>query len=279
MAQKAFAVGGIGAQPTVDDVVKVALGLHVALDPAGADRVKKASPPPKNFQAEQCDAASASDGNQLAAVQSRAIIATKLLQLMNGKSGVRVQVAEYLVALLNHGIVPALRAANSDDSTLVQLADACHGLGDLASDQPSFAAALSSASVEAPKLSSAERLMIQGGGAASAGIGALAVQGGKKLLTLATAAAALSYEAVGAQVGVPAQLQPARAFQYHNYMLQHTWASAGVWQCPRTGRCARSNMALTFMPATPCAPATSADQGPGVRGDGGSGLQGRSNRS
>ena len=98
-AQKPFSVGGIGTQPTLDDVVRVAHGQLVALDPAGADRVKKLSPPPKQFQAEAWTDASSqqtASGGQLNVPQIRAIVATKLLALMNGRSGVRLQVCEFL---------------------------------------------------------------------------------------------------------------------------------------------------------------------------------------
>ena len=94
--QKPFAIGGIGAQPTLDDVVRVAHGQIVSLDPAGADRVKKLSPPPKQFQAETWSDASSPQGLPLKATQIRAIVAAKILALMNGRSGVRLQVCEFL---------------------------------------------------------------------------------------------------------------------------------------------------------------------------------------
>lgn len=205
MSQKAYAIGGVGSQPTLDDVVRIAQGIHVALDPAGAERVKKASPPPKSFQAETCDAAPSTSGTKLSYEQSRAVVATKLLQLMNGRSGSRVQIAEFLVNLLNTGVAPSLYGQEEDASTLRGLALACHGLGSsltASSTDQALADSIAKLSVEAPKLSVAERVVMEGGAAATAGIATLAVQGGKKLLSLASAAAALSIEAVGAQVGV-----------------------------------------------------------------------------
>ena len=108
-AQKPFSVGGIGTQPTLDDVVRVAHGQLVALDPAGADRVKKLSPPPKQFQAEAWTDASSQQtgsGGQLNVPQIRAIVAVKLLALMNGRSAVRLQVCEFLSQVRPSNQVP-----------------------------------------------------------------------------------------------------------------------------------------------------------------------------
>jgi histidine ammonia-lyase len=195
MAQaKAFLIGGIGATPTLEDVAKVAEGsVHVALDPAGAERVKKLSPAPKSFQAADAPAigSSISDQPPLAANLARAALATKLLQLMNGRSGARVQIAEFLVSLLNSPQLPlVLRAGAHDADVLKQIAAACYGEG------------LPADGFEPPKLSTAEQLVLQGGAAATAGIAAVVVQASKKLLSLAAAGAALSLEALGAQVGL-----------------------------------------------------------------------------
>ena len=200
MAQKPFTLGGIGAQPSLDDLVRVAQGQSVALDPSGADRIKKLSPPPKQFLAEAADAtaATAVDGPAVDAVKSRAIVTSKLLVMMNGRSGVRVQLCDYLAQLLNLGLVPTLHAADSDSAVLKQLADACHGVGSTLSGD--LAAGLAAASCTAPGLSAVERAIMESGASASAGVSALTVQAAKRLVTLATAVAALSVEAVGAQV-------------------------------------------------------------------------------
>lgn len=204
MAQKPFAVGGIGAQPSLDDLVRVAQGQIVALDPSGAERIKKLSPPPKQFLAEAADAAAATatEGSALDVVQSRAIVTAKLLVMMNGRSGVRVQLCDYLAQLLNLGLVPTLHAADSDSAVLKQLADACHGVGSTRSGGE-LAASLAAAACTAPGLSAVERAVVESGASASAGVSALTVQAAKRLVTLATAVAALSVEAVGAQVGGP----------------------------------------------------------------------------
>ncbi len=196
-AAKVFSVGGVGAQPTLDDVARVAGGLAIALDHAGAERIKKESPAPKNFAAEAYQPSPAQQGAALSAEQARAVIIVKLLAIMNGKSGARLQLAEYLAGLLNNGITPALPAAAEDDAVLGALADACQPEGAAA-----IAAQLEAAGLSAPAVSSAERVVLQSGASASAGVGALAVQAGKTLLSIATAVAALSCEAFGTQVGL-----------------------------------------------------------------------------
>ncbi|KAG2427701.1 hypothetical protein HYH02_014533 [Chlamydomonas schloesseri] len=232
MSQKPFTVGGIGAQPSLDDVVKIAQGgLVVALDAAGAERIKKESPAPKAFQPEAFTAPAqppaAGAAPLLDAAQTRAVLATRLLTVMNGRSGARLQVADFLTQLLNRpGLLPALPAAPGDAAVLGALADACHGAGlalkqqeggsgsgsgasaspHTSAEHPHTAAAaggpladaLAAAGVAPPGLSAAERAVLSSGASAAAGVGALAVAGGKRLLSAATAAAALSVEALGA---------------------------------------------------------------------------------
>jgi histidine ammonia-lyase len=195
MAQpKAYLIGGIGATPTLEDVSKIAEdSMQVALDPAGAERVKKLSPAPKSFQAADAPAIGADNSDQqpLATHLARAVLATKLLQLMNGRSGVRVLIPEFLTQLLNSPQLPlVLRAGAHDADVLKQIAAACYGQG------------VQAEGYEPPKLSSAEQLILQGGAAVTAGIAAVVVQASKKLLSLAAAGAALSLEALGAQVGL-----------------------------------------------------------------------------
>ncbi|GLI60938.1 hypothetical protein VaNZ11_003175, partial [Volvox africanus] len=190
--------------PSLDDVVKIAQGgLIVALDATGAERVKKASPPPKSFQPEIFDAsatsATDSPAQLLDVAQTRAVIATRLLTLMNGTSGTRVQVAEFLVSLLNKDILPALPAATTDEEVLSRLCDACHGAGMTALVGRSLADELAAGDLTPPGISATERVVLSTGSSAAAGVAALAVQGGKKLLSLATATAALSCEALGVQ--------------------------------------------------------------------------------
>eukprot|EP00195_Chlamydomonas_chlamydogama_P004360 CAMPEP_0202919514 /NCGR_PEP_ID=MMETSP1392-20130828/76048_1 /ASSEMBLY_ACC=CAM_ASM_000868 /TAXON_ID=225041 /ORGANISM="Chlamydomonas chlamydogama, Strain SAG 11-48b" /LENGTH=441 /DNA_ID=CAMNT_0049612907 /DNA_START=108 /DNA_END=1430 /DNA_ORIENTATION=+ len=222
-AQKAFTVGGVGAQPTLDDVVRIAYGQSVVLDAAGADRVKKLSPTPKQFQAEPAPESTTSDaaapGRPLSSHQVKAVVAAKLLALMNGRSGTRVQVCEFLVSLLNHNVIPVLHAQEEDQAVLRSLANACHASGNAIGNSGTapvqlLSDVLASKQIAAPGLSAAERAAIESGGSATAGVAALIVQGSKKLLTMAAAVAALSCEALGLPIkAFDADLLEARGFK------------------------------------------------------------------
>ncbi|KAG1650462.1 hypothetical protein FOA52_005733 [Chlamydomonas sp. UWO 241] len=195
---RSLTIGGVGATPSLDDVVRIAGGQPVVLDTNACDRIKKASPPPKAFQAEPAPAPGSDDASAAAAGllprQARAVVATKLLSLVNGSSGVRLQVCQYLAELLNSGVVPRLPAVETDAGLLSALADACHGAG------ASAATGDASAPGDAPGLSAAERAVLEGGASGSAGVACLAVAAARQLLALAPAVAALSIEAAGAPV-------------------------------------------------------------------------------
>ncbi|KAF8060498.1 histidine--tRNA ligase [Scenedesmus sp. PABB004] len=215
MAAKSFTVGGVGAAPGVDDVARIALGGQpVALDAAGAERIKRESPPPKAFEPEPESPAPAGGGPALSAQQARAVLATRLMSLMAGKSGVRLAVADFLAALLNAGLPPALPAAD-DASALGALADACKGLGGLAADPARpLAAAAAAAGLSPPGLSAAERAAISAGASASAGVASLVIVGTRQLLGAVTAVAALACEAAGAQTkAFDAELVEARGYK------------------------------------------------------------------
>jgi hypothetical protein len=189
---KALTVGGLGAAPTLEDVVRVAGGLQVALDTAGADRIKKESPPPKAFELEPDRETAAVRGELLANQHARAVVFARLLSIMNGKTGCRLQVVDFLKQLLNSGSALALRAGTEAELTNA-LADACKGAGE------GVDAAMQAAGIDPPpSLSAAERVVLTSGGSATAGIGALAVTWGRGLIDAATAVAALSCEAYGA---------------------------------------------------------------------------------
>jgi len=62
----------------------------------------------KSFEAEPDSPAGASSQPCLNREQCRAVLITRLLSLMSGKSGIRLQLVEYLKDLLNKDIIPAL---------------------------------------------------------------------------------------------------------------------------------------------------------------------------
>ena len=131
---KTLVLGGVGAPPGLDDVRRVAGGMLVALDSVAADRIKRESPPPKAFSPEADSSSaggSAPPSTILDCAQSRAVLAARLASLANGRTGVRLSVAEFLRDLLNAGVCPALGAGSgaSEARVLSDRADACKAGG------------------------------------------------------------------------------------------------------------------------------------------------------
>ena len=210
-AHKPFIVGGAGATVLLDDVLRVVGGAEVCVDAAAAERVKKESPPPKAFVAEAPPADAPAVGACLDAAQARAALLYRLLSLVNGRSKVRLVVVEALAAWLNAQLVPTLPAADTDAAALAALAAALSGVGtacpaaclggsSCAAGRVPLGDALAGAGLTAPGLSAAERAVLVDGQSVSAGTGAICVQAGKLLLGLANAVAALSAEALQADV-------------------------------------------------------------------------------
>jgi len=201
--QKPFIVGA--GQPSLEDVLRVIFGQPITLDSAAADRVKKESPPPKSFEPEAAPSIAASQHTEcLDRVQTRATLLVKLCNLINGKSKCRLAVLETITAFLNSNVIPVMTPSDLDSAALHALANALHGVGKAVSANSIMPAneALEGAGIAIPGLSSAERSVIEDGQAASAGTGAICVQSGKALVTTATAIAALSAEALLADVSV-----------------------------------------------------------------------------
>jgi hypothetical protein len=129
-----------------------------------------------------------------------------LVSLIGGKSKARVAVLQALAELLNKGITPCLPLGDVDQPALAVLADALQG-GGAASLAGSgallpLAQALHAADLAAPGLSAAERAAVEDGQCASGGTAAICVQAGRAVLATAGAVAALSAEALQADVSV-----------------------------------------------------------------------------
>ena len=236
MAHKSYIVGS--GVPSLDDVIDkiVTKRIDIVLDATVVNRIKKESPLPKNFEPETFEVREDASGQSACAsldeAQTRAAVFFKLVNLANGKSSCRVGVLETLVSFLNSGIVPRLPATDTDSSALTVLADAMHGFGHTCSpsmnkpasrntkedddirivdenrsntiagynDNSNLSEALDHAGISVPGLSSAERASIVDGQAISAGTGAICVEYGRKMITMATCIAALTAEALRADI-------------------------------------------------------------------------------
>lgn len=215
--QKTLPVGGAGAGITLEDVTAVASGyVSIVLDTAAVERVKKESPAPKNFTAEEDGGAPAPAAvvGALDVTQARATLLFKLTTLMNGRSGVRPALTQFLADLLNKGITPRLHADAIGADSLSGLADACKGLG-VTVEGFQLGEALTAAGIAHPGLSAAERTVLQAGQSGAGAVAGLVAHGASLTLALATAVAALSCEALQATVSCfateAAEAQPGKA--------------------------------------------------------------------
>jgi histidyl-tRNA synthetase len=202
VAHKAYIVGG--GQPSLEDVLRVVAGHQIQVDAAAAHRIKKESPPPKTFEQE----APPINGDveiteRLDYAQTRAALFYKLQTLINGKSKCRVDIVQTLEAMLNAQVYPSLPLGATDGVALHALANAFHGVGTATAggNVLPILEALKTAGIETvPGLSVEERSVLEDGQAVSAGTGAICTQSGKALVNIATAVAALTAEALQADV-------------------------------------------------------------------------------
>lgn len=202
MSHRQFIIGA--GTLTLDDVMKVVQGLEeVVIDPSAATRLKKDSPPPKFFQPLPSPKPSEPPSAFVNDAQARAALFLKCVSLVNGRSKVRLQVAEFLVGLLNSKITPCLPVREHDDTTLTGMAAAFFGngavlhAGDVDNDP---LRTLTVAGLEPPGLSESEQIVMLSGQSASAGTGALCIESARQLLLAANAVAALSAEALQADI-------------------------------------------------------------------------------
>ncbi len=195
-------IGGASGAVDLQAVWQVAHGQSVALDVTTADRIKKESPSPKEFKPETQDATPTSAvDNPL--TETRASVLCRLISLANGSTKLRLAVVQYLVDLLNSGIPLQLPCAPTDAVPLQQVAHAAAGAGLVVSDGKSspLSEALEQQHLSAPGLSQQERSVLQSGQWVTLGVAAVTMQSARQMLLGATAVAALSAEALQAQVG------------------------------------------------------------------------------
>lgn len=193
---------GLG-QPAIADVLSIAAAQRsVASDGATAQRVKKDSPSPKQFQAEEIPGtADITSEAYVPAEVIRAALFFKLNNVVNGKSKCRLSVVEQACSMLNTGVLPAVDATKTTDREVFSvIADAFHGVGRELSTGASLQVALDGAGIATSLLSTDERLILEDGMACSSGLGAICAEEGKSVVSLATFVAALSAEALKAEV-------------------------------------------------------------------------------
>lgn len=200
MVSKSHIIGT--GQPSLGDVLPIAYAaLEVQLDASAAQRVKKESPLPKQFQPEETPECAIHDQERYIPIDvMRTAIFFKLNNVVNGKSKCRLSVAQQLCDMLNASVLPKVSLESKTDKDVFSvIADACHGVGTEISGVD-LATALEKAGIEKSSLSVDERLILEDGMSCSSGIASICAQEGVPFLSLSTFVVALSAEVLRAEV-------------------------------------------------------------------------------
>ncbi len=151
-------------------------------------------------------------GRPLEAETVRAVITLRVKDFARGNSGIRLETAERLLALLNSGVVPLVPekgsvGASGDLAPLAHLGLVLLGRGEAFYDgrQMSGAEALQACGLTPLRLESAEGLALVNGTQVMTAIGALAVHDAEQLSRLADVAAAMTLEVL---MGSRAEFNP-----------------------------------------------------------------------
>ncbi len=143
-------------------------------------------------------------GAPLGAAETRAIMAAAINNFAHGHSGVRVELVERLVALLEAGCVPDVPAFGSVGylSHMAHIALVCVGAGHVSwrGEAMSGAQALRRLGLEPLSLEAKEGLSLVNGTPCVTGLAALALQRAERLFDWADVVAAMSFENLGGQM-------------------------------------------------------------------------------
>jgi len=147
-------------------------------------------------------------GPPLERIQARAVLATRILSLARGHSGIRPEALELLVACLNRDLIPAIPArgtvgASGDLTPLAHLALAVMGEGRMLGETGPLdaAEALAAAGLTPLAPHARDALALVNGTAAMTGIAALSAPAAERALELAAVLATVNAEVYGAQAG------------------------------------------------------------------------------
>ena len=157
-------------------------------------------------------------GEPLPEAETRAVMLLRANVLAKGLSGVRIEVVETLLALLNRRVNPVIPSkgsvgASGDLAPLAHLALAMIGEGEAVYENERLRSseALRRAGIGALSLEAKEGLALLNGTQAMAAVGALALDRGLRLVRLADVAGAMTLEALrGTPVAFDARIHAAR---------------------------------------------------------------------
>ncbi|UXS34639.1 histidine ammonia-lyase [Agrobacterium tumefaciens] len=142
-------------------------------------------------------------GTPLPENQARAVMAAQINNFAHGYSGIRLEVVETLVALLNAGVIPVIPSRGSlgyiTHAAAIGLVVIGHGAATFQSRQVSGAEALEIAGLSPLTLGAKEGLSLVNGSPCTTGLTCVALDRAMRLLDWADAAAAFTYGVLGRQ--------------------------------------------------------------------------------
>jgi histidine ammonia-lyase len=149
-------------------------------------------------------------GDPLGRVEARAVMAAQIANFAHGYSGVRVETAEMLLALLNADIIPLIPSRGSvgylTHAAAIGLVLIGHGSAMQGTERLSGADALARLGLAPLRLEAKEGLSLVNGTPCATGLAALALARTERLFAWADAAAAMTYENLGSQANAFAEL-------------------------------------------------------------------------
>lgn len=148
-------------------------------------------------------------GDPLGRAEARAVMAAQIANFAHGRSGVRLETVEALLALLNADIVPLIPSRGSvgylTHAAAIGLVLIGHGRAMQGAEKLGGAEALARVGLTPLQLEAKEGLSLVNGTPCATGLAALALARMERLFAWADAAAAMTYENLGSQANAFAE--------------------------------------------------------------------------
>jgi histidine ammonia-lyase len=194
-------------------------------------------------------------GQPLGKAETRAVMAAQIANFAHGFSGVSLEVVETLLALLNADMLPVIPSRGSvgylTHAAAIGLVLIGEGECIHAGQQISGRDALQKIGRTPLTLRAKEGLSLVNGTPCATGLGALAISRLAHLLEWADAAAAMTYENLGAQADpfaeIPLALRSSKGLQQVGRNLRH-WLEGSALLAQSAGRRTQDPLSLRAMP-------------------------------
>ncbi|MCB8874320.1 HAL/PAL/TAL family ammonia-lyase [Acidisoma silvae] len=194
-------------------------------------------------------------GDPLGRVETRAVMAAQIANFAHGASGVRLDVVEALIALLNADILPVIPSRGSVGylTHAAAIGLVLIGAGDarIGADRISGAEAMARIGRKPLVLEAKEGLSLVNGTPCATGLAAVALDRMQRLLDWSDAAAALTYENLGVQAGtfdeVTLALRKSYGLQHVGQAMRH-WLANSPMLAASLGRRTQDPLSLRAVP-------------------------------